>query len=82
MWTDDEDAALRVLVAEHGTKKWALVASKLADKGGKQCRRRGQLSAHVTGHFGCCVLGVLCCVVPPRSRYVRVITCSAPIGFF
>jgi len=41
MWTDDEDAQLRTLVEEYGMKKWALVSSKMENKGAKQCRRWG-----------------------------------------
>ena len=30
------------LVEQHGCKKWALIASKMPNKGSKQCRRRWQ----------------------------------------
>lgn len=33
---------LLLQVAVHGTKKWALIASRLKTKKGKQCRRRWQ----------------------------------------
>ena len=39
-WTEEEDDQLRKLVAEFGPKKWVFVASKMENKGGKQCRRR------------------------------------------
>ena len=42
MWTDEEDEQLRALVAEYGVKKWALISTKMAAKGAKQCRRRWQ----------------------------------------
>ena len=41
-WTEEEDDQLRKLVAEFGPKKWVFVASKMENKGGKQCRRRWQ----------------------------------------
>jgi len=41
-WTEEEDEQLRKLVAEFGPKKWVFVASKMENKGGKQCRRRWQ----------------------------------------
>eukprot|EP00898_Chlorokybus_atmophyticus_P003279 jgi/Chlat1/3952/Chrsp26S04210 len=41
-WTKEEDEQLRELVARHGTKKWALIASKISTKASKQCRRRWQ----------------------------------------
>lgn len=45
-WTSEEDCALKQLVAEFGTKRWAFIASKcyerfhLCRKTGKQCRER------------------------------------------
>jgi hypothetical protein len=44
-WTDEEDDAIRLMVAKHGTKSWALIAENLAKEGmpgrsGKQCRER------------------------------------------
>ena len=41
-WTMVEDAALKEMVTEHGTKCWALIASKLGEhnRTGKQCRER------------------------------------------
>ena len=45
-WTLEEDYALRELVLEFGTKRWALIASKCSErfhlygKTGKQCRER------------------------------------------
>lgn len=44
-WTDEEDEAIRLMVAKHGTKSWALIAENLAKEGmpgrsGKQCRER------------------------------------------
>lgn len=41
-WTPEEDDALRQLVDKFGCKKWALIASKMQQKGSKQCRRRWQ----------------------------------------
>ncbi|KAF5833015.1 Homeodomain-like protein [Dunaliella salina] len=40
VWTEQEDAKLRELVAEYGSKKWSLIAQKLGSKGSKQIRRR------------------------------------------
>jgi len=39
-WTPDEDAQMMKLVAEHGTKHWGLIGSKLNGRTGKQCRER------------------------------------------
>lgn len=39
-WTAEEDALLRSLIQEHGTKKWSLIASIIQSKSSKQCRRR------------------------------------------
>ncbi len=44
-WTDEEDEAIRLMVAKHGTKSWALIAENLGKEGmpgrsGKQCRER------------------------------------------
>ncbi|GAX77066.1 hypothetical protein CEUSTIGMA_g4512.t1 [Chlamydomonas eustigma] len=39
-WTQEEDEALRALVAEYGPKKWSAIANVLGSKGSKQCRRR------------------------------------------
>eukprot|EP01034_Spumella_vulgaris_P022686 gene22686-28835_t len=39
-WTDEEDAAMVKLVAEHGTRFWALIGAKLNGRTGKQCRER------------------------------------------
>ncbi|KAM7260269.1 hypothetical protein ACFE04_016010 [Oxalis oulophora] len=39
-WTDEEDRSLNRLVKEYGLKKWALIASKLTARVGKQCRER------------------------------------------
>jgi hypothetical protein len=45
IWTEEEDEAIRQMVAKHGTKSWALIAENLAKDGmpgrtGKQCRER------------------------------------------
>jgi hypothetical protein len=37
-WTTEEDALLTQLVRTHGTKAWALIASHLTDRTGKQVR--------------------------------------------
>ncbi|KAL4853702.1 Transcription factor MYB124 [Chlorella vulgaris] len=39
-WTPEEDEQLRELVAVHGVKAWAKIASLIRTKGSKQCRRR------------------------------------------
>jgi len=39
-WTLDEDDQVRSLVAQHGTKKWSLIAQNLEGRLGKQCRER------------------------------------------
>lgn len=39
-WTAEEDQLIVDLVAEHGPKKWSLIASKLPGRIGKQCRER------------------------------------------
>ena len=40
MWTPEEDAKVRNLVEEHGTKRWSVIASHLPGRTGKQCRER------------------------------------------
>eukprot|EP00882_Tetradesmus_deserticola_P011063 GHRQ01011698.1.p1 GENE.GHRQ01011698.1~~GHRQ01011698.1.p1 ORF type:complete len:217 (+),score=85.86 GHRQ01011698.1:376-1026(+) len=40
MWSPEEDERLAQLVTIHGSKKWSQIASDLATKGSKQCRRR------------------------------------------
>ncbi|DBB15234.1 TPA: hypothetical protein ACH3X3_004236 [Trebouxia sp. C0006] len=40
VWTAEEDEMLRRLVAQHGTKKWAHLATIIKSKKSKQCRRR------------------------------------------
>lgn len=45
-WTEEEDSAVRMLVAEHGTTNWTLISRELANKfsictrSGKQIRER------------------------------------------
>lgn len=39
-WTAEADAQLRRLVMEHGNQQWALIASKMDSRNGKQCRER------------------------------------------
>lgn len=45
-WTSAEDQAVQLLVKEHGTKQWAVVAAhlqldfSLSGRSGKQCRER------------------------------------------
>lgn len=39
-WNLDEDLALKELVVQHGTKNWALIATQLTMRNGKQCRER------------------------------------------
>lgn len=39
-WNADEDESLKQLVEEHGTKNWALIATQLTMRNGKQCRER------------------------------------------
>ena len=39
-WDTQEDTKLRALVNEHGTQQWALIASEMDGRNGKQCRER------------------------------------------
>jgi len=39
-WDTIEDKLLRDLVSEHGTQQWALIASEMHNRNGKQCRER------------------------------------------
>ena len=39
-WTNEEDAKVRSLVEEHGTKRWSVIAASLPGRTGKQCRER------------------------------------------
>jgi hypothetical protein len=46
VWTNEEDDAIKQMVAKYGTKSWALIAENLskehsiAGRSGKQCRER------------------------------------------
>lgn len=46
LWQPEEDSAITTLVAEHGIKRWTIIASVLKDeykitgRSGKQCRER------------------------------------------
>ncbi|GJP43489.1 hypothetical protein CLOM_g40005 [Closterium sp. NIES-68] len=51
-WTDKEDCMLKELIRQHGTNKWALVASKIRTKTNKQCRRRWQAFLNAMGNKG------------------------------
>eukprot|EP00475_Leptophrys_vorax_P039259 TRINITY_DN7062_c0_g2_i1.p1 TRINITY_DN7062_c0_g2~~TRINITY_DN7062_c0_g2_i1.p1 ORF type:complete len:152 (-),score=25.50 TRINITY_DN7062_c0_g2_i1:107-562(-) len=51
-WTEKEDALLKELIRQHGTNKWALVASKIRTKTNKQCRRRWQAFLNAMGNKG------------------------------
>lgn len=39
-WTSEEDELIIQLVAQHGTKNWSLIGTKLKNRSGKQCRER------------------------------------------
>mmetsp|Transcript_18103 Transcript_18103/g.42811 ORF Transcript_18103/g.42811 Transcript_18103/m.42811 type:complete len:386 (+) Transcript_18103:76-1233(+) len=39
-WTEEEDQRLRELVQLHGVKRWALIATEIGGRIGKQCRER------------------------------------------
>ena len=39
-WTSGEDEVLRALVMKHGIQQWALIASEMIARNGKQCRER------------------------------------------
>ena len=39
-WSKDEDSRMSALVGIHGTRHWGLIASKLGNRTGKQCRER------------------------------------------
>ena len=39
-WDAIEDERLRELVEKHGTQQWALIASEMNGRNGKQCRER------------------------------------------
>ena len=39
-WSQQEDALVRQLVQQHGTRSWTLVAQHLPGRTGKQCRER------------------------------------------
>ena len=40
LWTTEEDALVKSLVLEHGTKRWSVIAASLPGRTGKQCRER------------------------------------------
>jgi len=39
-WSSEEDDLIVQLVAQHGTKNWSLIGSRLKNRSGKQCRER------------------------------------------
>jgi len=39
-WTSEEDQLMRGLVAQHGLKKWSVIAQHIPGRLGKQCRER------------------------------------------
>lgn len=39
-WTDEEDQRLSQLVAEHGPRRWPVLAVQMPGREGKQCRER------------------------------------------
>ena len=39
-WTSEEDDLIVQLVAQHGTKNWSLIGTKLKNRSGKECRER------------------------------------------
>ena len=39
-WTSEEDDLIVQLVAQHGTKNWSLIGTKLGNRSGNQCRQR------------------------------------------
>jgi hypothetical protein len=39
-WTADEDRCLEAMVGHHGTTNWAIIATSLPGRSGKQCRER------------------------------------------
>lgn len=49
-----EDELLKQLVEEHGTKKWAHIATKFKGKGSKQCRRRWKNFLNMNVSRGVC----------------------------
>lgn len=40
VWTEEEDALLKLLVKKHGDTSWSAIAKDMRTKGSKQCRRR------------------------------------------
>lgn len=62
-----EDELLKQLVEEHGTKKWAHIATKFKGKGSKQCRRRWKnfLNMNVS-RAGFLLVALLLCLYPER----------------
>ncbi|CAI9759127.1 unnamed protein product [Fraxinus pennsylvanica] len=39
-WTEEEDGKLTKLVMQYGSKNWAVIAEKMVERAGKQCRER------------------------------------------
>ena len=39
-WTHQEDTIIMAMVAKFGAQRWALIASKIPGRNGKQCRER------------------------------------------
>ncbi|TMW58099.1 hypothetical protein Poli38472_011687 [Pythium oligandrum] len=45
-WTTDEDMRMAMLVRKHGAQKWAVIASSMPGRNGKQCRERWHNQLH------------------------------------
>ena len=50
VWSADEDVKIALLVGEHGTRAWSVIAAQLPTRTGKQCRERwhNQLDPNIT----------------------------------
>lgn len=52
VWTEEEDRRLGELILKHGVNKWSVVASEIASKSNKHCRRRWQARLNAVGNKG------------------------------
>jgi hypothetical protein len=78
-WTDAEDGRLRHLVVSHGLQQWALIASQMPDRNGKQCRERwhNQLDGKLNRE-GMRPLSHSLCLAPTADLHAQTLLHDSP----